>query len=168
MVTLKTNLGDIVIELDKVNTPETAKNFLAYAEDGYYDGTIFHRVIDKFMVQGGGFTKDMMQKQTKKPITNEADKGQKNMRGTVAMARTSDPHSATAQFFINLVDNGFLNFANKSPNGWGYCVFGKVISGMDVVDKIKTVKTTSHAGHENVPVEPVVIESVIVSEEKKP
>ena len=165
MITLQTNFGDIAIELDHENTPITAENFLKYAKDGFYDGTIFHRVIDKFMVQGGGFQSDMTQKSGQKPIENEADKGQKNMRGTLAMVRTSDPHSASSQFFINVVDNNFLNFTSKSPNGWGYCVFGKVVSGMDVVDNIKAVPTTSRAGHQDVPVDDVVIEKVIVNEE---
>jgi peptidyl-prolyl cis-trans isomerase B (cyclophilin B) len=165
MITLHTNFGEIVIELDHTNTPITAENFLKYAKDGYYDGTIFHRVIDKFMVQGGGFLPGMTQKAAQQTIENEADKGQKNMRGTLAMARTSDPHSASSQFFINVVDNNFLNFTSKSPNGWGYCVFGKVVSGMDVVDKIKAVPTTSRAGHQDVPMEDVIIEKVVVNEE---
>jgi peptidyl-prolyl cis-trans isomerase B (cyclophilin B) len=165
MITLQTNFGDIAIELDHENTPITAKNFLEYAKEGFFDGTIFHRVIDKFMIQGGGFQPGMTQKTTKKTIENEADKGQKNMRGTLAMARTSDPHSASSQFFINVVDNNFLNCTSKSPNGWGYCVFGKVVSGMDVVDKIKAVQTTSRGGHQDVPVDDVVIEKVIVNEE---
>lgn len=165
MITLHTNFGEIVIELDHTNTPITAENFLKYVKDGYYDGTIFHRVIDKFMVQGGGFLPGMTQKAAQKSIENEADKSQKNVRGTLAMARTSDPHSASSQFFINVVDNNFLNFTSKSPNGWGYCVFGKVVSGMDVVDKIKAVPTTSRAGHQDVPVEDVIIEKVVVNEE---
>ncbi len=165
MITLHTNFGDIEIELDHENTPITAKNFLQYAKDGFYDGIIFHRVIDKFMIQGGGFLPGMTQKETKNTIENEADKGQKNARGTIAMARTSDPHSASAQFFINVVDNNFLNFTSKSPNGWGYCVFGKVVSGMDVVDKIKAVPTTSRMGHQDVPVDDVIIEKVTVKEE---
>lgn len=165
MITLQTNFGEIVIELDHEHTPITAKNFLNYAKSGFYDGTIFHRVIDKFMIQGGGFTSGMSQKTTQNTIENEADKGQKNTRGTIAMARTSDPHSATAQFFINVVDNNFLNFTSKSPNGWGYCVFGKVVSGMDVVDKIKGVPTTSRMGHQDVPVDDVIIEKVTVNEE---
>lgn len=165
MITLKTNLGDISLELDYKNTPITAKNFLEYAKNGFYDGTIFHRVINNFMIQGGGFIPDMTQKKTNKTIQNEADKGAKNKRGTIAMARTSDPHSATAQFFINVKDNDFLNHTGKNPQGWGYCVFGSVISGMDVVDKIKAVKTTSRAGHQDVPAENIVIEKVIVGEE---
>ena len=165
MITLKTNYGDITIELDFENTPLTAENFLAYAKEGFYDGTIFHRVMNGFMIQGGGFDGDMHQKKTKSTIQNEANKGGKNQRGAIAMARTSDPHSATAQFFINVVDNDFLDFKSETSNGWGYCVFGKVTEGMDVVDKIKKVPTTNRAGHQNVPVENVVIETVEVKEE---
>lgn len=164
MITLHTNLGDISIELDNENTPLTAENFLNYAKSGFYDGTIFHRVMSGFMIQGGGFDTKMLQKTAKAPIKNEAQTGKKNMRGTIAMARTSDPHSASAQFFINVVDNEFLNFKNETINGWGYCVFGQVTGGMDVVDKIKTVSTTTRSGHQNVPVENVVIEKVTVSE----
>lgn len=164
MITMKTNYGDITLELDFENTPVTAQNFVEYVKSGFYDGTIFHRVIGNFMIQGGGFDADMNQKTTGEKIKNEAKSGGKNKRGSIAMARTSDPHSATAQFFINVVDNDFLNFSSETPNGWGYCVFGNVISGMDVVDKIKAVATTNRAGHQNVPVDPVVIESVTVSE----
>lgn len=164
MIILQTNLGNITLELDTKNTPVTAANFLAYAKDGFYENTIFHRVIGNFMIQGGGFDTTMKQKSTKATIANEANKGGQNKRGTIAMARTSDPHSATAQFFINVVDNDFLNFTSETTNGWGYCVFGKVTDGMDVVDKIKAVATTNRAGHQNVPVEPVVIEKVIVKE----
>lgn len=164
MITLQTNHGNIVIELDTVNTPKTAANFLEYAKSGFFDGTIFHRVIKNFMIQGGGFEPGMKQKSTKAAIENEADKGESNKRGTIAMARTNDPHSATAQFFINVVDNNFLNFSSKSPNGWGYCVFGKVTEGMDIVDKIKAVSTTSRSGHQDVPVDDVVIEKVTVKE----
>lgn len=164
MILLKTNYGDIEIQLDRVNTPMTAENFLKYAKEGYYDGTIFHRVISNFMIQGGGFEPGMLQKKTQKAIQNEANKGKANLRGTVAMARTSDPHSATSQFFINVVDNKFLNFSNESPQGWGYCVFGEVVSGMDVVDKIKAAKTTYKDGHADVPMEEVIIESVVVNE----
>ncbi len=163
MVTLKTNFGDIVIELDETNTPNTAKNFLSYVEKGAYDGTIFHRVMNGFMIQGGGFDTDMNQKKTENPIANEAKNGKPNKRGTIAMARTSDPHSATAQFFINVVDNDFLNFTSESGNGWGYCVFGQVVEGMDVVDKIKEVATTNRKGHQNVPVENVIIEKAEVT-----
>lgn len=143
MITLKTNLGDIVIELDYDKAPVTAKNFEEYVKSGFYKGTIFHRVIKGFMIQGGGLTADMDNKPTNAPIKNEADNGLKNDRGTIAMARTQDPHSATAQFFINTVDNSFLNFRSKDLNGWGYCVFGKVVQGMDVVDKIEKSKTTT-------------------------
>lgn len=162
MITLHTNYGDIKIELDTVNTPNTAANFLEYAKAGFYNGTIFHRVINGFMIQGGGFEPGMHQKTTKAPIENEADKGQSNKKGTIAMARTSNPHSATAQFFINVADNDFLDFKSKSPDGWGYCVFGKVVEGMDVVDQIKQVKTTSRAGHQDVPLNDAIIERVEV------
>jgi peptidyl-prolyl cis-trans isomerase B (cyclophilin B) len=162
MIKLSTNFGDITIELDNEKAPETAKNFLSYVESGHYDGTIFHRVIDGFMVQGGGFTPDMQQKPTQAPIKNEADNGLKNVRYTLAMARTNDPHSATAQFFINVADNGFLDFKSPTGNGWGYCVFGKVVEGCDVVDKIKDVATGNHGYHQDVPREPVIIESATV------
>jgi peptidyl-prolyl cis-trans isomerase B (cyclophilin B) len=164
MITIETNHGNITLELDFENTPKTAENFVSYAQDGFYDNTIFHRVINGFMIQGGGFDADMKQKSTNATIKNEADTGMKNTRGTVAMARTSDPHSATAQFFINVNDNDFLNYTAQSQNGWGYCVFGKVVDGMDVIDKIKAVKTTTHRGHENVPAEAVVIKKVTVTE----
>ncbi|RDI43803.1 peptidylprolyl isomerase [Aquicella lusitana] len=164
MITLHTSYGPIKIELDLEHTPKTAENFLSYAKSGFYDGTIFHRVMNGFMIQGGGFNADMQQKKTQGPIQNEANKAMPNKRGTIAMARTSDPHSATAQFFINVVDNDFLNFSSESSNGWGYCVFGKVTEGMDVVDKIKKVATTSRAGHQNVPVENVIIEKVDIDE----
>lgn len=165
MITFQTNHGPISIELDFKNTPATAENFLQHAKSGFYDGVIFHRVIDNFMIQGGGFNPDMKQKPSQPSIQNEANKAQPNLRGTIAMARTSDPHSASTQFFINVADNKFLNFSNETTNGWGYCVFGKVIDGMDVVDKIKKVQTTSRSGHENVPVEPVVIQKVEILEE---
>jgi peptidyl-prolyl cis-trans isomerase B (cyclophilin B) len=164
MITLQTNHGDIEIELDFTGTPITANNFLDYAKDGFYDNTIFHRVINGFMVQGGGFTSGMSQKNGRTPIDNEADKGQTNKRGTLAMARTLDPHSASSQFFINVNDNDFLNHKAKTPDGWGYCVFGKVIKGMEVVDKIKEVSTTSRAGHQDVPTQDVIIEKVLVKE----
>lgn len=164
MIILQTNHGPITIELDFESTPKTAANFLEYAKNGFYDGTIFHRVIKNFMIQGGGFEPGMKQKATGAKIENEADKGTSNKRGTIAMARTNDPHSATAQFFINVVDNPFLDFKAKSPDGWGYCVFGKVTEGMDVVDKIKAVTTTSRAGHDDVPMEDVVIEKAVVQE----
>ncbi|MGM8225745.1 peptidylprolyl isomerase [Cellvibrio sp. ARAG 10.3] len=163
MITLHTNHGDIVIELDFDKAPKTAANFKQYAEEGFYNGTIFHRVIDGFMVQGGGMTEDMEQKKTRAPIENEADNGLKNVVGSLAMARTNDPHSATAQFFINVKDNSFLNHSSKSAQGWGYCVFGKVTEGMDVVNKIKGVKTGNKGFHQDVPVEPIVIEKVTVA-----
>lgn len=163
MITLHTNNGDITIELDETNTPETAKNFLSYAQSGFYDGTIFHRVINGFMIQGGGFDTSMKQKSTQATIKNEANKGGKNKRGSIAMARTSDPHSATAQFFINIVDNGFLDFKAENPNGWGYCVFGNVTNGMETIDKIKTTKTTSRSGHQDVPVDNIIIEKVTIA-----
>ncbi|MBI5781978.1 MAG: peptidyl-prolyl cis-trans isomerase [Rhodocyclales bacterium] len=157
-VKLATNRGDIVLELDAAKAPKTVENFLAYVESRHYDGTIFHRVIDGFMIQGGGLTADMKQKPTRAPIANEADNGLKNQRGTVAMARTQDPHSATAQFFINVADNDFLDYRAPTVQGWGYCVFGKVVQGMDVVDAIKSVKTGSAGPYRDVPLEPVVIE----------
>lgn len=163
MITLHTNYGDIAIELDHENAPKTAANFQQYAEDGYYDGTIFHRVIDGFMIQGGGMNPDMSEKETRDPIENEADNGLKNDRGTLAMARTMDPHSASAQFFINVKDNAFLNHTAKNEQGWGYCVFGKVTDGMDTVDKIKGVETGNAGFHQDVPKESVVIEKVTVS-----
>ncbi|MBV2235587.1 MAG: peptidyl-prolyl cis-trans isomerase [Sterolibacterium sp.] len=162
MIKLSTNFGDITIELDTEKAPETAKNFLSYVESGHYNGTIFHRVIDGFMIQGGGFTPDMQQKPTQAPIKNEADNGLKNTRYTLAMARTNDPHSATAQFFINVADNGFLDFKSPTGNGWGYCVFGKVVEGSEVVDKIKDVATGNHGYHQDVPKESVTIESATV------
>lgn len=164
MITLHTNFGDITLELDFDKAPKTCANFVAYAKEGYYDGTIFHRVISNFMIQGGGFDKDMKQKGTKAAIENEADNGLKNNNGTVAMARTMDPHSATAQFFINIKDNDFLNHSGKNAQGWGYAVFGKVSGGMDVVDKIKAVKTGNQGFHQDVPVEPVTIEKVTITE----
>lgn len=164
MVILKTNYGDISIELDFDKAPKTAENFVQYVKDGFYDGTIFHRVIDNFMIQGGGFEPGMKQKPTGDPIENEADNGLSNDAGTIAMARTMDPHSATAQFFINVKDNDFLNHSAKTAQGWGYAVFGKVTDGMDVINKIKAVATTMAAGHQDVPAEDVVIESAVVSE----
>ncbi len=155
-VRLVTNLGDIVIELDEEKAPVTCANFRQYVEEGFYDGKIFHRVIPGFMIQGGGFLPDMMQPATREPIENEARNGLKNDRGTIAMARTSDPHSATAQFFINVKDNDFLNYPGH--DGWGYAVFGRVVEGMDTVDRIEQVPTGNRAGHQDVPVEPVVIE----------
>ncbi|AXR07046.1 peptidylprolyl isomerase [Salinimonas sediminis] len=163
MVTLKTNFGEIKLELFEDKAPKTVENFISYVQDGFFDNTIFHRVINGFMVQGGGFTPDMEQKDTKAPIQNEANNGVANEIGTVAMARTQDPHSATAQFFINVGNNDFLNHTSETANGWGYCAFGKVVEGMDVVDKIKAVETGSHGFHQDVPVEPVIIESAQVS-----
>lgn len=164
MITLHTNMGDIVLELDFDKAPKTAANFKQYAEDGFYDGTIFHRVIDNFMVQGGGMTAEMQEKKTRSSIENEADNGLKNKAGTVAMARTMEPHSATAQFFINVKDNDFLDHRSKDVQGWGYCVFGKVVDGMDTVNKIKSVDTGSAGFHQDVPKEPIVIEKVTVAE----
>lgn len=161
-VVLETSKGKIVIELYPEKAPLTVENFLSYVKSGFYDGTIFHRVIKGFMIQGGGFTSAMSQKPTKAPVANEADKGPKNERGTIAMARTNDPHSATAQFFINLVNNDFLNHQGKNPQGWGYAAFGKVIEGMDVVDSIAKVQTGAKGEFRDVPVEPVVIQKATV------
>ena len=157
VVLLETTSGDILVELYPDKAPETVANFLKYVDDGFYNNTIFHRVIPGFMIQGGGLTARMQQKDTSAPIKNEADNGLKNDRGTIAMARTMDPHSATAQFFINLVDNDFLNFQAPSGNGWGYCVFGRVTEGMNVVDKIAKVKTTTVGMYQDVPSDLVVI-----------
>ena len=165
MVKLETSMGDIVIELDKEKAPKTTANFLSYVTDGHYDGTIFHRVINGFMVQGGGMGEDMREKTTQAPIENEADNGLKNEAYSVAMARTSDPHSATAQFFINVKNNTFLNHTAKTPDGWGYAVFGKVVKGHGVVNEIKAVDTGSNAGHDDVPKTPVVIVKAEVVEE---
>lgn len=162
MVKLHTNFGVITLTLDAEKAPVTVANFLDYAKAGHYDNTVFHRVIPNFMIQGGGFEPGMKQKDTKAPIKNEADNGLKNKRGSVAMARTSDPHSATAQFFINVVDNDFLNFQAPTGNGWGYCVFGEVTEGLDVVDAIKAVKTGRSGFHQDVPAEDVIIERVEV------
>lgn len=156
-VKLETTFGDIVLELFEKDTPETVKNFLEYVESGHYDGTIFHRVIGNFMIQGGGMTADMKEKPTRTPIINEADKAGTNARGTIAMARTQIVDSATSQFFINVVDNPFLDFQGRNPRTFGYCVFGHVVEGMDVVDKIKGVRTGSHGYHDDVPLDPVVI-----------
>jgi peptidyl-prolyl cis-trans isomerase B (cyclophilin B) len=164
MVKLQTNLGVISLELDAVKAPLSAENFLEYVKSGHYDGTVFHRVIDGFMIQGGGFTPGMSQKPTRAPVKNEADNGLKNEAYTIAMARTPDPHSATAQFFINVANNDFLNFTSPTPQGWGYCVFGKVVEGQDVVDKIKKVRTGMSAGHQDVPVEDVIIEKAEIVE----
>ena len=164
MITLHTNHGPIEIELDHDKAPNTAANFEQYAREGFYDGTIFHRVIDGFMIQGGGFDKDMQQKEVREPIENEANNGLKNDKGTLAMARTGDPHSATAQFFINIKDNDFLNHTAETAQGWGYTVFAKVTGGMDVVEKIKGVATGSKEGHQDVPNEEVVIERAEVTD----
>jgi peptidyl-prolyl cis-trans isomerase B (cyclophilin B) len=158
MVKLHTNFGVIALELDAAKAPETVKNFLAHVESGHYGNTIFHRVIDGFMVQGGGFEPGMKQKPTRAPVKNEAANGLKNDRYTVAMARTNDPHSATAQFFINVKDNDFLNHTAPTPQGWGYCVFGKVVEGQDVVDRIKAVKTGRGGMHQDVPEQDVILE----------
>lgn len=164
MIILQTNHGDIKIELDFENAPNTAANFKQYVEDGFYDGTIFHRVIDGFMIQGGGFTPGMQQKATRDPIACEADNGLKNTIGTLAMARTMDPDSASSQFFINVKDNDFLNHSSKTTQGWGYAVFAKVVEGMDTVNAIKGVATTMAAGHQDVPAEDVVIEKAYLAE----
>ncbi|HQP93100.1 MAG TPA: peptidylprolyl isomerase [Thermoanaerobaculia bacterium] len=156
-VRFETSQGVIVLELDAAKAPKTVENFLQYVRDGHYDGTVFHRVIPGFMIQGGGFSAEMQQKPTRAAVQNEADNGLKNRRGTVAMARTNDPHSATAQFFVNLVDNTFLDYRGKTPQDWGYAVFGKVVEGMDVVDAIAKVKTGNRGPHQNVPVEAVTI-----------
>ncbi|SEK28760.1 peptidyl-prolyl cis-trans isomerase B (cyclophilin B) [Roseateles sp. YR242] len=163
-VELQTNHGVITVELDDVKAPATVANFIAYVNKGHYDGTIFHRVIKGFMAQGGGFEAGMKQKPTDAPIQNEANNGLKNDKYTLAMARTNAPHSASAQFFINTVDNEFLNFKSESPSGWGYAVFGKVVGGTDVVDKIEKVKTSRSGFHDDVPVDAVVIEKAVVLE----
>lgn len=163
-VVLKTNFGEIELALFADKAPITVENFLSYVKDGFYDNTIFHRVIDGFMIQGGGFEPGMEQKETKSPIKNEANNGVENKRGTIAMARTQDPHSATAQFFINVGENSFLNFSGENMSGWGYCAFGEVVRGMDVVDAIRVVKTGTSGFHQDVPVEDVVIETATVVE----
>lgn len=162
MILLKTNFGDIKIELNHEKAPKTAANFEQYVKDGFYDGVIFHRVIDGFMVQGGGMVAGMSEKETRDPIENEADNGLQNTVGTLAMARTMDPHSASAQFFINVADNEFLNHTSKDTQGWGYAVFGEVVEGMDVVNQIKGVSTTMRMGHQDVPVDDVIIEFATV------
>jgi peptidyl-prolyl cis-trans isomerase B (cyclophilin B) len=165
MIVLHTSAGDITIELDKTNAPISSANFVEYAKKGHYDGTIFHRIIDNFMIQGGGFVPGMEQKEPGEPIQNEADNGLKNEIGTVAMARTMEPHSATAQFFINVSDNAFLNHTAKDTQGWGYAVFGKVTEGRDVVDTLKGCETGTKMGHQDVPLEDVIIESVTVADD---
>ena len=162
MIRLTTNFGNIDIELNFDKAPKTAANFEQYVKDGFYNGTIFHRVIDNFMIQGGGMTADMQEKPTREPIENEAANGLKNDCYTIAMARTMQPHSASSQFFINVKDNDFLNHTAPTPQGWGYCVFGKVVAGTEVVDKIKTVKTGRHGYHDDVPLETVLIEKAEV------
>lgn len=161
-VRLQTNHGDIVVELNAQAAPLTVENFLKYVNDGFYDGTVFHRVIQDFMIQGGGVTAELNKKQTHAPIQNEADNGLRNERGTIAMARTSDPHSATSQFFINTVENVYLDHQAKTDKGWGYCVFGKVVEGMEVVEAIEKVPTTTKQGWRDVPVKAVVIEKAVV------
>ena len=168
MITLHTNHGDIELELDFDKAPVSAANFVEYCKEGHYNGTVFHRVIENFMIQGGGFEPGMKQKKTRAPIQNEADNGLANDCYSVAMARTMEPHSASAQFFINVKDNNFLNHSGKTAQGWGYAVFGKVSNGQDVVDKIKGVGTTSKAGQQDVPREDVIIESVSIDESKLP
>ena len=162
MIEMTTSLGNVKVELYADKAPKTVENFLRYAKEGFYDGTVFHRVIPGFMVQGGGFTPDMEQKKTREPIANEAQNGLKNLTGTLAMARTPNPHSATAQFFVNVADNDFLNFTGPTQQGFGYCVFGRVTEGMDVVKKIVAVPTGNRGPHQNVPLKPVVIQSVRV------
>lgn len=161
-VRLDTSMGAIVVELDAERAPKTVENFLTYVRDGFYDGTIFHRVIGDFMIQGGGFTADLQRKPTRADIRNEADNGLGNARGTVAMARRSDPNSASSQFFINVTDNPALDFKSPSPRGWGYAVFGRVVEGMDVVDAIRVVPTTTRGPYQNVPATPVIIEHAVV------
>jgi peptidyl-prolyl cis-trans isomerase B (cyclophilin B) len=165
MVIIRTTFGDIKIELDAEKAPVTVANFLEYTRAGFYNGTIFHRVINNFMIQGGGFDTNMQQKAVGKPIDNEADNGLKNDFGTIAMARTMEPHSATAQFFINVKDNDFLNHSGKNMQGWGYTVFGKMVEGEEVLEKIRNVPTGSSGGHQDVPNDPVIIESVEVVED---
>ncbi len=165
MVNLHTRFGIISIELDHAHAPATTANFLQYARDGFYEGTLFHRVIPNFMIQGGGLEANMSQKPTHAPIRNEAENGLKNQVGTVAMARTSDPHSATAQFFINVKDNDFLDHRSPTSQGWGYCVFGRVVAGMDAVDAIVAAPTTNRRGHQNVPTEDITITKVEVIDE---
>ena len=165
MIIFNTNHGPISIELNSEKAPKSAENFLQYAKEGFYNGTIFHRVIDGFMIQGGGFEPGMSQKANHDPIDNEADNGLSNLTGTLAMARTAEPHSATSQFFINVSDNFFLDHRGKTAQGWGYAVFGKVVDGMDVVNKIKGCQTSSRAGHQDVPVDDIIIESTDVTED---
>lgn len=160
-ITIQTNFGDITVALDAEKAPQTVANFMTYIESGFYEKTLFHRVIPNFMIQGGGFDTNFNQKPANNRVENEADNGLENTIGTIAMARTSDPHSASSQFFINTADNGFLNYQSRSTQGWGYCVFGKVTEGMEVVDKISAVSTGSRMGHQDVPTEEVLIENII-------
>jgi peptidyl-prolyl cis-trans isomerase B (cyclophilin B) len=160
MIIISTSKGEIHLQLDKENTPKTAENFLNYVHKGFYTNTIFHRVISGFMIQGGGMTEDLIQKPTEAAVKNEAKSAKPNKRGTIAMARTSDPHSATAQFFINVVDNTFLNYSGEHAQGYGYCVFGEVVAGMDIVDAIAKAKTGQRKGHADVPVENIVIHEI--------
>ncbi len=164
MITFTTNLGDICIELDMEKAPVSSKNFLQYCKEGFYEHTIFHRVIKGFMIQGGGFTAKMKEKPTRDPIVNEANRGLSNVLGTIAMARTDAPHSATGQFFINVADNTFLDHTATTNNGWGYAVFGKVIAGIEVVKEIEKAKTATIAGHDDVPKTPIIIEKVTIEE----
>ncbi|ELR8701760.1 peptidylprolyl isomerase [Vibrio vulnificus] len=164
MITLQTNFGDIKIELNAEKAPETSANFLQYCREGFYDNTIFHRVIDGFMIQGGGMESGLREKSTREPIKNEANNGLSNKVGSIAMARTMDPHSASSQFFINVNNNTFLDFRSESRDGWGYCVFGEVVEGMDVVNKIKGVSTGSYGMHQDVPLEDVVITGATIEE----
>ena len=163
-VTIATTVGQMTLELDADKAPKTVENFLSYVASGFYDGTIFHRVIENFMIQGGGFTTGMEQKPTQAPVDNEANNGLQNQRGTIAMARTQDPHSATAQFFINAQDNDFLNHTGENMQGWGYTVFGMITEGEAVLDKIRSVQTGSQGGHQDVPTDPIIIESISVTE----
>jgi peptidyl-prolyl cis-trans isomerase B (cyclophilin B) len=168
LVRMETNHGVITLELHPQATPQTVKNFIQYVQDGFYNDTIFHRVIKGFMIQGGGLTANMQKKKTLAPIPNEADSGLKNRRGTIAMARTMNPHSATSQFFINTVDNPFLDHKGKNPKGWGYCVFGEVVDGMNVVDAIEMLSTTVKTGRRDVPITPVIIKRATLEKKKKP
>ncbi len=160
-ITIQTNFGDITVALDTEKAPQTVENFMTYIESGFYEKTLFHRIIPNFMIQGGGFDTNFNQKPANNRVENEADNGLENTIGTIAMARTSDPHSASSQFFINTADNDFLNYQSRSTQGWGYCVFGKVTEGMEVVDKISAVNTSSRMGHQDVPTEEVLIENII-------
>lgn len=164
-VTFKTNMGNITVEVDYENAPIGAENFVHYAMEGFYNGTIFHRIIPGFMVQGGGMLPGMEEKESGEPIENEADNGLKNLRGTLSYARTMDPHSATTQFFMNLVDNSFLDHTSKDMNGWGYAVFGKITDGLDILDSMAQVETTSRRGHQDVPVEDIIVENTVVKED---